>query len=862
VDISIWLRSLDMEQYEQAFRENAIDVAVLPELTADDLRELGVSLVGHRRKLLAAIAALRSDPGVAVETGAASPTAERRQLTVMFCDLIGSTALSTRLDPEDLREIIGAYHRAVTEVVGHFDGWVAKYMGDGVLAYFGYPVAHEDDPEHAVRAGLAVVEAVRRLETIEALQVRVGLATGLVVVGDLIGAGSAQEQSVVGETPNLAARLQALAEPGAVVISAGTRRLVGDLFECESLGDIEIKGLARPIPTYRVLGESQVGSRFEALRSGETPFIGRHEEMEVLQHQWAQAKAGAGSVVLISSEPGIGKSRLTEAFRQKLASDSHTRLRYFCSSHHQDSALFPIISQLERAASFQGGDSPDVKLSKLEALLSEGAPAEGDVPLLAALLSLPFDGRYPPVDLTPPRKKEKTFEALLRQFTNLGRQGPILMVFEDLQWADPTSRELLNLITQQVKHLPVLLIATFRPEFKPSWTDQPHVTTLSLGRLARDESDEVVRRIISDRMALSSDIVDEIVERTDGVPLFLEELTKAVLETGVLSTIPATSTTVPALQASLIARLDRLGSRAKEIAQVGAAIGRNFAYDLLVPASQRTERELRDALGRLVDAGLVFQRGVPPQATFLFKHALVQDTAYSLLLRGPRRALHARIARALQEQFPEVSDTQPEILAHHFTQAAMSAEAIDFWTKAGILARGRSAFAEATAHLRRGLELLATLPESDARAAKELPIQIALGVTHMATRGYASVEAAEAYTRARDLCVQINDTDRLMGVLIGLRHVNQVQGRCVAAKDCGSQCLEIARCKENGIFVVQSNANLAHAVYHGFFRRRPGAYCGSFVAIRSKRLSLTPRGIGPRSRRVSVWASLGGTNGF
>jgi tetratricopeptide (TPR) repeat protein len=426
---------------------------------------------------------------------------------------------------------------------------------------------------------------------------------------------------------------------------------------------------------------------------------------------------------------------------------------------------------------------------------------------------LPFDGRYSPVDLTPSRKKEKTFEALLRQFASLGRQGPILMVFEDLQWADPTSRELLDLIIQQVKHLPVLLIGTFRPEFKPPWTGESHVTTLSLGRLARDESDELVRQIISDRMALPSEIVDEIVGRTDGVPLFLEELTKAVLETGVLSTIPATSTTVPAtLHASLIARLDRLGSRAKEIAQVGAAIGRNFAYGLLVAASQCTERQLRDALGRLIDAGLVFQRGVPPQATFLFKHALVQDAAYSLLLRGPRRALHARIARALQEQFPEVSDTQPEILAHHFTQAAMSAEAIDFWTKAGVLARGRSAFAEATAHLRRGLELLATLPESEARAAKELPIQIALGVIQQATRGAASVEMAEAFARARDICEQINDTDRLMGVLIGLRHSNQVRGRCLAAKDYGSQCLDIARRKGNRIFTVQANANLAHTL--------------------------------------------------
>jgi class 3 adenylate cyclase len=802
-----------MEQYEQAFRENAIDAAVLPELTADDLRELGVSLVGHRRKLLAAIAALRSDPGAAVETGSVSPTVERRQLTVMFCDLIGSTALSTRLDPEDLREILGAYHRVVAEVVGHFDGLVAKYMGDGVLAYFGYPVAHEDDPERAVRAGLAVVETVRQLETIEALQVRVGLATGLVVVGDLIGEGSAQEQSVVGETPNLAARLQVLAEPGAVVIPAVTRRLVGELFEYQSLGDIDIKGLAGPIPVYRVLGESRVESRFEALRSGETPFIGRQEEIEVLQRRWAEAKAGAGSVVLISSEPGIGKSRLTEAFRQKLASDPHTRLRYFCSPHHQDSALYPIISQLERSASFESGDPPELKLSKLEALVTAGAPAEGDVPLLAALLSLPFESRYPPVDLSPPRKKEKTFEALLRQFTSLAQQGPVLMVFEDLQWTDPTSRELLDLIIAQVKHLPVLLIATFRPEFNPSWTGQSHVTTLCLGHLRRDESDKLVRQVVSDRMALSSEIIDEIVERTDGVPLFLEELTKAVLETGALSTIPVISTTVPAtLHASLIARLDRLGPGVKAIAQVGAAIGRNFAYDLLAAASKRTEWELRDALGRLVDAGLIFQRGVPPQATFLFKHALVQDTAYSLLLRGPRRALHARIARALEEQFPELSAAQPEILAHHFTQAGMSAEAVAFWTKAGVLARGRSAFVEAMSHLRRALELLLTLPESDGRAAKELPIQIALGAIQQATRGAASVEMAKAYARARDICEQINDSDHLMGVLIGLRHSSQVQGRCLAARDYGSQCLDIARRKGDRIFTVQANANLAHTL--------------------------------------------------
>jgi class 3 adenylate cyclase/predicted ATPase/DNA polymerase III delta prime subunit len=829
MDVIAWLRGLGLERYASAFRDNDIDGGLLRQLTAEDLRELGVASVGHRRRLLDAIASFDAStpaadpPGRAAETIAtlapAPADAERRQLTVMFCDLVGSTELSARLDPEDLREVIAAYHRAVADVVRSLDGFVAKYMGDGVLIYFGYPRAHEDDAERAVRAGLGVIDAVGRLDVGSGkLQARVGIATGLVVVGDLIGEGSAQEQSVVGETPNLAARLQSRAEPNAVVIAAGTRRLVGDLFEYRDLGAVEVKGIAGPVPASQVLRPSAVASRFEALRSGETPLVGRDEELELLRRRWDQAKTGAGRVVLISAEPGIGKSRLAEAFRESLEGEPHTRLRYFCSVHHQDSALFPIISQLERAAGFAGDDSPEAKLDKLQALVSTTDPAT-DVPLLAELLSVPLDGRYPALDLTPQRKKEKTFEALLRQLAGLAERQPVLMIYEDLHWADPTSRELMDLTVEHVARLPALLIATFRPEFQPHWTGQPQVTTLSLRRLGRDESDELVRGIIGNVGALSSEVIDEIVERTDGVPLFLEEVTKAVLETAALGAIPAASATVPAtLHASLMARLDRLGPMAKEVAQVGAAIGRDFSYELLAAVAQPAQAEVRDALGRLANAGLVFQRGTPPNASFLFKHALVQDTAYSMLLRGPRQALHARIAEALEQRFPTVVEMQPEILAHHFAQGAMPIAAVDYWIKAGDLARRRSAYAEATAHLLKGLELIPALPEPKARTAKELTIQTALGQLYMATKGYGSAEAEAAYARASDLCAQIDDRDQFMRVLIGLRTVNQVQGRFLAAKNYAAKALELAKRERDRVFTAQAYSNLGHTCcYMGCF---------------------------------------------
>jgi class 3 adenylate cyclase/predicted ATPase len=741
VDIAFWLRGLGLEQYAPAFHENDIDGEVLHRLTGEDLRELGVTSIGHRRRLLDAIAALGSEATASSEISARAD-AERRQLTVMFCDLVGSTALSARLDPEDLREVIAAYHRTTTDAVKSFDGFVAKYMGDGVLVYFGYPRAHEDDAERAVRAGLGVVDAVGRLgiKSIQ-LQARVGIATGLVVVGDLIGEGSAQEQSVVGETPNLAARLQALAEPRAVVIAATTRRLLGDLFEYSDLGAVEVKGIAAPVPAWRVLGPSSVASRFEALRGAAlSRLIGRDEEVDLLLRRWARAKAGDGQIVLISGEPGIGKSRITAELEDRLRAEPHLHLRYFCSPYCRDSALYPFIDQLWHAAEFARDDPPMAKLEKLEAVLFRSAQAVEDVALLADLMSLPVSARHPLPNLSPQRKKERTLEALLRRLGGQARQQPVLMVFEDAHWVDPTSRELLDLIVEHVRSLPVLLIVTFRPEFQPPWIGQPQVSMLTLNRLDRDDRTALIAQVAGDR-ALTDRLAEQIAERTDGVPLFVEELTKNVLETGMTPLAIPTS-----LHDSLLARLDRLGP-AKQIAQLGAAIGRQFSQSLVEAVIGLSAAQLGDSLEQLVRSELVFSRGVPPRAEYIFKHALVQDAAYSTLLRSRRQELHARIAVVLQCEH----DVAPEMLAHHYGESGDAAKAARYWLKAGRLALRRSANTEAITHLTKGLEALNVLPESAERSRRELELQLALGPTLSATRGWSSPEAERAYRRAEEL---------------------------------------------------------------------------------------------------------------
>jgi class 3 adenylate cyclase/predicted ATPase len=808
MDIAAWLQDLGLERYAPAFRDNEINERVLPSLTAEDLKDLGVTLVGHRRLLLDAIAALGS-AGTAAAASAtavtaapadvrASADAERRQLTVMFCDLVGSTALSTRHDPEDLRELVGDYHRAVAETVGRFDGFVAKYMGDGVLIYFGYPQAHEDDAERAVRAGLAVIEAVGQLPAREDLSVRLGIATGLAVVGDLIGEGAAQERGVVGETPNLAARLQGLAAPNTLIIAEATRRQIGGLFDLEDLGPQQLAGFAELQRAWRVLGESGAVSRFEALRSGETPLVGREEEVELLVRRWEQAKSGEGRVVLISGEPGIGKSRLTVALSEHIGGEPHKRLRYFCSPHHQDSALHPFIEQLERAAGFARDDTADTKLAKLQALLASGTADYDDITLLSELLSLPSSATE--LNLSPQRERENLFEAMLGQLEAEARQRPVLMVFEDAHWIDPTSRELLDLAVDRVRRLPVLLAITFRPEFQPPWGGRSHVTSLALNRLGERAGEALVQNLAGNA-ALTAEMVAEIVERTDGVPLFVEELTKAVRESAeqgdrvaaVLGTASQTALSVPAtLHASLMARLDRLGPAAKEIAQIGAVLGREFAYELIEPVAQHPERELQAALDQLDEAGLLFCRGTPPQATYLFKHALVQDAAYSTLLRGRRQELHGRVAAALEAHFADLVERQPELLAHHLTAAGATERAVDQWLKAGRHAAARLAYVEAIAHLNRGLGLLHSIPESPVRNGREIELQLALGFCLFTAKG--AIAAKPAYTRALELAESSGEPQQRFEALYGAWQSTRdsVSGGIAAARSLSERLLRMA----------------------------------------------------------------------
>jgi class 3 adenylate cyclase/predicted ATPase len=800
IEITDWLRELGLEQYASAFRDNAIDATVLPSLTAEDLKDLGITLVGHRRRLLDAIAAFSAAvPAARTAPAHDAPTpadAERRQLTVMFCDLVGSTSLSSRLDPEDLREVIAAYHRAVTEVVAGFDGFVAKYMGDGVLVYFGYPRAHEDDAERAVRAGLGSIDAVERLDIKSAkLQARVGIATGLVVVGDLIGEGSAQEQSVVGETPNLAARLQALATPASLVIAASTRQQIGELFDLEDIGPQRLAGFVEPQRTWRVLGESGEVSRFEALRSGTSPLVGRDEEVELLLRRWGQAKTGEGRVVLVSGEPGIGKSRLTAALSQHVGTEPHTRLRYFCSPHHQGSAFHPFIVQLERAAGFVRNDTVEARLAKLRALLAPGTRDDDDIALLSELLSLPSSAAD--LNLSPQRKREKLLEALLSQLEAEARRRPVLMVFEDAHWIDPTSRELMDLTVDRVRRLAVLLVITFRPEFQPAWSGLSHVTSLALNRLGERDGEVLVQQLAGNA-GLTPAIVAEIVERTDGVPLFVEELTKAVLESAgqgdriaaVLATTSLAALSVPAtLHTSLMARLDRLGPVPKEVAQIGAVLGREFAYELIGQVAQRDERGLQAALGQLSDAGLLFCRGTAPHAFYLFKHALVQDAAYSTLLRGRRQELHERVAAALEEHFADLVERQPELLAHHLAAAGNTGRAVDQWLKAGRHAAGQLAYLEAITHFERGLGLLHSLPESAIRDGREIELQLALGLCQFPTKG--ADEAKLPYMRALELAEINGEPHQRFEALYGLWQSNAVSGRIAAASPLSERLLRM-----------------------------------------------------------------------
>jgi class 3 adenylate cyclase/tetratricopeptide (TPR) repeat protein len=761
-EIRNWLDGIGLPQYADAFKANDIDLDLLGQVDDQTLKDIGVSSAGHRLRIRNAIAKLSPVSTLAKNENAANAAtepkiqdvAERRRVTVMFSDLVGSTALSARMDPEDLREVISAYQKCVAETARRFGGFVAKYMGDGVLVYFGYPQAHEDDAERAVRAGLELVQAVDRLNSSASLQTRVGIATGLVIVGDLIGSGEAQERGIVGETPNLAARLQGIAKPNAVVIAKSTRRLLGNLFDLQDLGAQDLKGMEGPVKAWGVLRSSSIESRFEALHAGGmTELVGREEELELLLRRWSKSKTGEGQVVLLSGEAGIGKSRLTAALMERLADEPHTRLRYFCSPQHTDSALYPVIGQMERAAGLVHDHTAQSKLDKLDAMLAQTATSKMASALFAELLSLPNDGRYPALNMDPQQRRQKTLEALTAQMEALSRQKPVLMIFEDAHWTDPTSLETFGRVIDVVRSLPVLLIVTFRPEFEPPWSGRAYVTTMTINRLAERNISAMIDGVVGNKL-LPANVRQDIIERTDGIPLFVEEMTKAVLEAGsegaehrTFAFTPSPALVPASLQASLMARLDRLGA-AKGVAQVGATIGREFSHALLSAVVSKPEPELLAALEHLIATGLLFRQGVPPHANYLFKHALVQDAAYGTLLREPRRALHARIVEVLESKFAEIAEGQPELLAHHCTEAGLTGKAGTLWGKAGQRASERSAFIEAIKHFRRALSQISTMPSTPALRRQEMKLQAALITPLMQVNGYAASETKDAAERA------------------------------------------------------------------------------------------------------------------
>ena len=763
-------------------------------------------------------------------SGPGPPAVERRQLTVMFCDLLGSTELSARLDPEELWEVVRAYQAACVEVIERFAGYVAQYLGDGLLVYFGYPAAHEDAAQRAVRTGLGILETVQMLnarlqqEKGVELAVRVGIHTGLVVVGEL-GDGVRHEQLALGETPNLAARLQVLAEANTVVIGASTHRLLHGLFKCESLGTPTLKGASASFAIYRVLGESDSQSWLEvASRIGLTLLVGREQEVALLLELWEQAKDGRGQVVILSGEPGIGKSRLIQVARERLAAEPHIRLECRCSPYYQNSALYPLIELLSRVLHWSREDASEEKLQKLEQTLAQHRLALPDVvPLVASLLLLPLPERYPPLTLSPERQKQKTLEAILALLLAIAAQRPMLLIVEDLHWIDPSSLEFLGSLLDQAATATILTLWTARPEFRPPWASRSHLTHLTLSRLTHKETETMVERVIGSK-GLPAEVFTQIVNKTDGVPLFVEELTKMVVESGLLheregryelvDSLPplAIPTT---LQDSLMARLDRLSGvqAVKEVAQLGATLGRTFPFELLQAVSPIDEETLREALSRLVDTELLYQGGLPPQTTYTFKHVLIQEAAYNSMLKSTRQQHHHRIARVLAQRFPETAEIHPELLAHHYTEGGLWTQAIEYWQRAGERALQRSAHAEAIGHFTAGLKLLETLPNTPERTQQELALQMALGTSLMATKGVSAPEAEQAYARARELCPLVGDVPHLFPVLWGLCVAHIQQGKLRNARELGEQCLTLAQRIQDSAIILEAHAVVGICLY-------------------------------------------------
>ena len=800
-----WLEQLGLEQYAEVFARNDVDLEALRLLTEGDLEKLGVSL-GNRKKLLSAIA--RFD-GSARPVGAAdtpfhlqsTPTeAERRQLTVMFCDLVESTALSQRLDPEDYREVVRAYQAACTAAITMYDGHIAQHLGDGLLVYFGYPKAHEDDAQRAVRAGLELIDAVGRLSlTSGPIGVRVGIHTGLVVVGE-VGTGSTTEQLALGDTPNIAARIQGLAQVNEVVVSATTEKLLARLFQSGPLGARTLKGVERPVECHRILSANPARTSLDA-KDRFTALVGRDQDLGLLVDRWERACEGQGQVVLLTGEPGIGKSRLVRALRERLAGTERLWIETRCSPYFTQTPLYPIVEALPRLLEWTAGDSSEAELRKLEEVIvkCDIDPIEA-VPLLAILLARPTPAQYPLPPMTPVRERRRTLETIVALLLGLAGKRPLLLAIEDLHWIDPTALELIGQLLDQVASGNLLLVLTARPEFSAPWGSRSYIAALTLNRPTRRQTEQVVAQLAGEA-TLPQELAREIVERTDGVPLFIEELTKSVLESGMVEQVDggyrltdrSTALTIPAtLQDSLMARLDRLHT-AKETAQLAATVGRAFRYAWLRALSPLDEAALQRALKQLADAELLYQRGQPPDATYTFKHALIQDAAYQSLLKSKRQQYHRLIGQTFLERFPDEVTARPELVAHHFSEAALHLEAAHYWLIAGERALQRSAQVEAIAHLNAGLAALAQSTAGLEGDRIELQIQIVLGAAAIFARGYADAEVGRAFGRAHELAEHLQDAPSDVMARMGLWVCHLVRGDLDLSHDIAEQCRHLAR---------------------------------------------------------------------
>jgi class 3 adenylate cyclase/tetratricopeptide (TPR) repeat protein len=793
-----WLLKNKLEQLDELFEANDIDLDVLPELSEADFEKLGLSL-GNRRRLLKALA---EGDGQAAKPKSQESDApggpERRQVTVLFCDMVGSTALSGAIDPELLGDLLRRYQQAAAGAIGRFGGFIAKFMGDGILAYFGFPRAFEDAGERAVRAAINILAEVSGVAGPDGVPIRarIGIATGLVVVGEIIGTGPAQERTIVGETPNLAARLQALAAPGAILISESTRSLLGGLFKLEPMGENELKGIGRAVRVWRVLGEEAVESRFAAIRDrGKLPLVDRVEAMGLMLDRWRSACAGEGQIVTALGEAGIGKSRAIEALQDALAGQPHTRIYLQCSPYHSDSALYPVIQHLGRAARFVAGDSPTIRVEKLGALFARRAGSDATtIPLLAELLSLP---EPTPLSLTPAQRKAATIGLLVDEIVRLGKDDPVLLIVEDAHWIDASTLDLMTRMADSIGQARLLALVTARPDFAPPWLAQPHATSLTLSRLDREESAQLVANVLTTN-SLSAETVDAIVTKTDGVPLFVEELTKSVMEAASEggATVPAT------LKDSLTARLDRLGE-ARESAQIAAVIGRQFAFSLLAVMVPKSDAELESALEKLVAADIVFPEGRSLERSYSFKHALVREAAYESLLLSRRREWHECAARALEERFPEFVTNEPELLAHHFSEAGLAGPACDYRMRAGERAIRRAAYSEAIAHFSMGLKEAEKLPDTAERMRRELEFLLKLGPAFMVTRGMGSVEAEDAFQKAAEISAAAGNDPTTFRAKWGLWMIANI-GRKAAAPRRAHELLALAQRSGDGDLLLEA----------------------------------------------------------